>query len=56
MPNFAVYEFGHLLDVQSSIKILVEEEEDGHQFNRFSQDEFEFGKCDDLKEPCLNDY
>ncbi|CAO3672466.1 unnamed protein product [Umbelopsis ramanniana] len=41
-PNFAVYEFGHLLDVPLSITVLVEEEEDGHQSNRFSPDEFEF--------------
>jgi hypothetical protein len=35
----------------------VEEEEDGHQSNRFSPDEFEFGKCgDDFKEPWLNNY
>jgi hypothetical protein len=41
-PNYAVYEFGHLLDIPSSIRILFEEEEEG-QSNHFPQDEFEFG-------------
>ncbi|KAI9285562.1 hypothetical protein BC943DRAFT_380273 [Umbelopsis sp. AD052] len=40
-PNYAVYEFGHLLDVPSSITILFEEDEEG-QTDRFPQDEFEF--------------